>query len=83
MAGNWIDESICTIKDSPCHDEHVIYRFEEPDAAGKLKLQMDKVVDGKAEIMGTLDCIFAKAGSMITCSMQRGSSESSSERKLI
>ena len=67
LAGNWVGESICTIKNSPCHDEHVIYRLEEPDPAGKMKIQMDKVVNGKPEIMGTVNCSFDTATSTITC----------------
>ena len=72
LAGNWKGESICTIKDSPCHDEHVIYRVEEPDSTGKMKIQMDKVVDGKPELMGTVNCAFDKAASTVTCTTQRG-----------
>ena len=72
LAGNWQGELICTIKDSPCHNEHVIYRVEEPDSAGKLKIQMDKVVDGKPKLMGTVNCVFDKAASAVTCNTQRG-----------
>lgn len=70
LGGNWTGESLCTIKDSPCHDEHVIYRMEEPGTDGKMKLQMDKVVSGKPEPMGTLNCTFDPATSTITCPMQ-------------
>lgn len=70
LSGNWTGESVCTIKDSPCHDEHVIYRVEEPDADGKMKIQMDKVVKGKAELMGTVNCTFENTASTITCTIQ-------------
>ena len=72
FAGNWSGESLCTIKDSPCHDEHVIYRVTEPNAAGKLKIQMDKVVDGQPEEMGTVDCTYDRSASNVTCSMNNG-----------
>jgi len=71
-AGTWTGESICMVKDSPCHDEKVIYHITEPDASGKLQIQADKVVNGKAEGMGTLDCSFDKKSSAITCSMKNG-----------
>jgi hypothetical protein len=72
LAGNWTGESICTIKSSPCHDEHVIYHISEPDPNGKLKIDADKVVNGKPEFMGTIDCTFDKKASTLTCPMNNG-----------
>ena len=72
IAGNWTGESICTVKPSPCHDEHVIYHVSQPDSNGKMQIVADKVVNGKAEEMGTLDCIFDKKASTVTCSMNNG-----------
>jgi hypothetical protein len=70
--GEWEGESLCTIKDSPCHDEHVIYTLSSPDSGGKLTIRADKVVGGKREDMGTLDCTYDKKTSKIKCSMERG-----------
>ncbi len=72
LAGSWSGESICTIRDSPCHDEQVIYHISEPDSAGKLNIQADKVVNGQPEEMGTLNCIYDKPASQITCQMGNG-----------
>lgn len=72
IAGTWSGTSICTIKDSPCHDEKVIYHITEPDSAGKLKIQADKVVNGQPEDMGTLDCTFDAKASKLTCEMSNG-----------
>jgi hypothetical protein len=72
LAGNWTGESICTIKDSPCHDEKVIYHVTEPNAAGDLQIEADKIVNGKPESMGTLDCKYDEKASTITCSMKQG-----------
>ena len=72
LAGNWTGESICTIKDSPCHDEKVIYRVTEPNDAGDLKIQMDKIVNGAPEVMGTLDCKYDRTAATVTCLMERG-----------
>ena len=71
-AGIWTGTSLCTIKDSPCHDERVVYHITEPDAGGSLKIQADKIIDGKAEDMGTLDCTYAKADMTIVCEMKNG-----------
>ena len=72
LAGSWSGESICTIRDSPCHDEQVIYHITEPDSAGKLTIQADKVVNGQPQDMGALDCTFDKAASLIICQMPQG-----------
>lgn len=72
IAGDWEGESICTIKSSPCHDEHVIYHVTEPDAKGAFKIRADKVVNGTPEDMATLDCTFDKAASVIKCPMDHG-----------
>jgi hypothetical protein len=67
--GKWRGRSICVIKDSPCHDEQVVYIVSKPDSAGNLKIQMDKVIDGNRKLMGTLNCSFDRAASTITCPM--------------
>lgn len=72
LAGNWTDESICTIKDPPCHDEKVIFRVTEPNDTGDMKIQADKIVNGQPEAMGTLDCKFNKKASTVTCPMKNG-----------
>jgi hypothetical protein len=71
-AGTWTGDSICTVKSSPCRDEHCIYRITEPDTAGKFKIQADKVVDGKPEFMGTLDCTYDEKASSVECKMNNG-----------
>ncbi|MFM9903026.1 MAG: hypothetical protein ACKVQJ_00475 [Pyrinomonadaceae bacterium] len=75
IAGTWSGTSICTIKDSPCHDENVIYHITEPDPAGRLQIQADKIVNGKPDDMGTLDCTFDAKSSTITCLIDKGKFE--------
>lgn len=72
LKGNWTGESICQVKNSPCHDEKVIYRITKPDSSGKLTVQMDKIVDGKAEMMGVLDCRYDQAVKTLVCKMPNG-----------
>ncbi|MEP6787217.1 MAG: hypothetical protein ABJB40_02205 [Acidobacteriota bacterium] len=75
IAGTWTGTSLCITKDSPCHDESVIYHITKPDSEGKLKIQADKVVNGRPEDMGTLDCVFDSSNSKLTCQMKNGSWE--------
>ena len=70
IEGKWRGTALCTIKDPPCHDQQVVYLIEKPDAAGNHKVQMDKVVNGKQELMGTLKCNYNRQASTITCPMQ-------------
>ena len=54
VAGTWRGNSVCTVKDSPCHDEENIYRISE--VAGKpglFSVTGSKVVNGKEIVMGT------------------------------
>ena len=65
--GIWEGESKCTMHDSSCKDEHVIYHTAV-DKAGLNKVRLDayKVVDGKQESAGTLDCTY-RAGEILDC----------------
>jgi hypothetical protein len=55
VLGTWEGESKCTVPDSPCRDEHVIYEFKR-DGETKLALDGYKVVNGEKQFMGTLSC---------------------------
>ena len=55
----------CTVPDSPCHDEHVIYESAaDKGASGGLK--MDKVVNGERVFMGTLRCEYQAAKKILS-----------------
>ena len=60
ISGTWEGTSLCQVKPSPCHDEHVIYRFTRT-AAGRYKLDAYKVVGGKELFMGAIDLTFEPA----------------------
>jgi hypothetical protein len=55
VLGNWEGESKCTVPDSPCRDEHVVYEFKR-DADAKLTVDAYKIVNGEKLFMGTLTC---------------------------
>lgn len=68
IAGTWEGSSICTVPNSPCHDEHVIYHFtQDPKDSTKFTVAADKVVNGQEEYMGTLNCVFTASKSELFC----------------
>jgi hypothetical protein len=70
ILGTWEGESKCTVPNSPCHDEHVIYEIaQEKDAAAGNSLKMDgyKVVNGERQFMGTLHCEYESAKKLLSC----------------
>jgi hypothetical protein len=68
VLGDWEGESLCTIKESPCHDEHVIYHIS-PDSkdAAKLELSANKVVNGEELYMGSLECTYTASKQELAC----------------
>lgn len=54
LAGVWRGNSVCLVKDSPCHDEVNVYRFSRVDGKPDTFLvTASKVVDGKEIVMGS------------------------------
>lgn len=68
--GTWEGESICTVRPSPCHDEQVVYEIRPSKTKG-VTIDMYKVVEGKRELMGPLECPIATPTQLI-CSAQKG-----------
>jgi hypothetical protein len=56
VLGTWEGESICTVRPSPCRDEHAIYEISRSKDPDHLTISMDKVVQGERQNMGSLDC---------------------------
>ena len=57
ISGAWEGTSLCQVKPSPCHDEHVIYRATAT-SADHYRFDAYKVVDGKELFMGAIDFTF-------------------------
>ncbi len=67
LFGDWSGDSICQVKNSPCHDENVVYHISKGDGPDLVVVNADKIVDGKAENMGTLDFKYdAKAKTLVS-----------------
>jgi hypothetical protein len=72
ILGTWEGESKCTIPDSPCHDEHVIYEIApDKDKAALAPLKMDgyKIVNGERQFMGTLGCDCNPSKKNLSCTV--------------
>src|SRR5215813_10957309 len=68
LAGDWRGDSICQVRESACHDEDSLYHFTKvPGKPGAYSLQADKIVDGKPETMGVLDCSYDAKGKALEC----------------
>jgi hypothetical protein len=69
-AGEWRGDSTCTIKDSPCHDEIVVYEIRRGTQPNIYTLKASKIVSGKREFMGTLDCTYESSTHVLSCKAQ-------------
>ena len=58
LAGTWKGTSICQIKDSPCHDEIVVYHISKGAAANAYDIAANKIVNNKEEEMGIIKCTY-------------------------
>jgi hypothetical protein len=70
VLGDWEGESVCVDKNRPaCKNEHVVYHImkKEGGEADAVTMRADKIVNGKPEDMGTLDCKHDAAKSTLTC----------------
>ena len=55
LIGDWTGDSICQVKNSPCHDEKVVYHISKGSDPDHVTISADKIVDGKAINMGIGD----------------------------
>src|SRR5512147_692634 len=69
IAGDWEGSSLCTVPNSPCHDEHVIYHIKATNSNDPTKYAIDanKIVNGAEESMGTLQCSFTAEKNELYC----------------
>ena len=65
--GDWEGESVCQVP-KPCTTEHVIYEIKQSDAE-KITIKADKVVEGKREWMGDIDCRWSVKEQKLNCPM--------------
>ena len=58
LVGRWKGTSICQVKNSPCHDETVVYYISKGKGANEYDIVANKIVNGAEEGMGTLHFTF-------------------------
>ena len=68
ILGSWEGESKCTVRNSPCHDELVLYQIAQ-DKRDPWQLNVDgyKITDGAPEFMGTLTCQYQSKSGALSC----------------
>lgn len=66
LVGTWEGESKCTVPNSPCHDEHVVYEIKPKGDAGETTIGAYKIVNGEKLFMGDIDCAPQK-GQTVSC----------------
>jgi hypothetical protein len=54
ITGTWKGTSVCQVKNSPCHDESVVYHITAGKAPASFNIQANKIVNGAEDDMGTL-----------------------------
>jgi hypothetical protein len=73
IAGVWRGQSSCTQKESACREETVVYRFSPHlDKPGSFSASADKIVDGKAVNMGTLEFQYIAQEQLLVCKYAQG-----------
>ncbi len=70
IRGTWEGTSLCQVKPSPCHDEHVIYRIK-PTAARRYRIDAYKLVAGQEQFMGPVEVSFDPAARQLSGAVGR------------
>jgi hypothetical protein len=58
LMGTWRGTSICQIKNSPCHDETVVYHISKNNGTDTFYVNASKIVNGVEEEMGILPFVY-------------------------
>ena len=66
IAGIWKGTSICQKKNSPCHDENVVFHLIKGDKPGIYQCAANKIVNGAEEEMGVLDFTYDATSNTLT-----------------
>ena len=59
IVGVWTGTSLCQVKDSPCKNEIVVYHIMAGTSKNSFTVQMNKIINGLEEEMGSLDFIYS------------------------
>ncbi len=65
LIGTWNGTSICQIRNSPCHDETVVYHISKIKGVDTFYIKANKIVNGAEEEMGILPFVYDKKKNQI------------------
>ena len=68
LIGTWKGTSICQVKNSPCHDEVVVYRISKNKDVDTFYINASKIVNGVEEEMGILPFTYNKKTNQLVSS---------------
>lgn len=66
LVGDWKGTSLCQIKNSPCHDETVVYHISKKSGVDTFYINGNKIVNGVEEEMGILPFVYNKKTNQLT-----------------
>ena len=72
VIGVWKGTSLCQVKNSPCHDEIVVYYISDGDGLDLFDIKANKVVNGVEEGMGTIPCKLDRKSSRLISTAGKG-----------
>ena len=66
LVGTWNGTSICQIKNSPCHDETVVYHISKNRGVDTFYINAGRIVNGVEVEMGILHFVYNKKTNQLT-----------------
>jgi len=66
LIGSWHGTSICQIKNSPCHDETVVYHISKNSGVDTFYINASKIVNGVEQEMGILPFVYNSKTNQLT-----------------
>jgi hypothetical protein len=72
FAGTWRGDSFCVARNTACHDEAVVYRVQQVPASDNASISADKIVNGKAIHMGSLEFQYDQPSQSWVCQYPQG-----------
>jgi len=66
LIGTWNGTSLCQVKNSPCHDETVVYHISKNKGADTFYINASKIVNGVEQEMGILPFVYNKKTNQLT-----------------
>ena len=61
LTGTWKGTSVCQVKNSPCHDEIVVYHISQMSNPDSFRIAANKIVNNVEEEMGILEFSYNEA----------------------